>query len=59
MEREKAGLEKGLNEVKAMADKLLSELVSMDQQICRSFVKYKFNDLGQRQMGLEHGLGQV
>ena len=59
LEREKAGLEKGLNEAKAMADKLLSELVSMDQQVGRSFVKDKLNDLGQRQMGLDHGLGQV
>ena len=34
-------------------------LVSMDQQPGQSFVKDKLNDLGQRQMDLEHGLGEV
>ena len=41
------------------ADKLLTELVSMDQQAGQSFVKGKLNDLGQRQTDLEHGLGEI
>ena len=59
LEREKSGLEKDIKEVMTMADKLLSELVSMDQQAGKSFVKDKLNDLGQRQTDLEHGLGKV
>ena len=59
LERDKAGFEKDLNGVKAMADKLLSELVSMDQQPGQSFVNDKSNDLGQRRTDLEHGLGKV
>ncbi|MDA1129734.1 MAG: recombinase family protein [Chloroflexi bacterium] len=59
LEREKSGLEKDLKEVKAMADKLLSELVSMNQQAGQSFVKDKLNDLAQRQTDLEHGLEKV
>lgn len=59
LEREMAGLEKDLKEVKAMADKLLTELVSMDQQAGKSLVKDKLNDLGQRQMDLDHGLEEV
>ena len=42
-----------------MADKLLTEWVSMDQQAGQSFVRDKLNDLGQRQIDLEHGLGEV
>ena len=59
LEREKAGLEKDLKGVKAVADKLLTELVSMDQQAGKSFVKDKLNDLGQRQMDLKNGLEEV
>ncbi|PKB79912.1 MAG: hypothetical protein BZY88_11035 [SAR202 cluster bacterium Io17-Chloro-G9] len=59
MEREIAGLEKDLKEVKAMADILLDELISMDQQAGRSLVKNKLNDLGQQQMDLDHGLEEV
>ena len=59
LERQKAALEKDLKEVKAMADKLLTELVSMDQQTGQSFVREKLNDLGQRQLDLEHGLAEV
>ena len=57
--RQKAGLEKDLKEVKAMADKLLTEWVSLDQQAGQSFVKDKLNDLGQRQTDLKHGLAEV
>lgn len=39
-----------------MADKLLAEMVSMDQQAGQSLVRDKLNDLGQRQLDLEHGL---
>ena len=42
-----------------MADELLTEWVSMDQQAGQSFVKEKLNDLGQRQADLEHGLAEV
>ena len=42
-----------------MADKLLTEMVSMDQQAGQSFVSDKLNDLGQRQQDLEHGLTEV
>ena len=42
-----------------MADKLLTELVSMGQNAGQSFVKDKWNDLGQRQMDLEHGLADI
>ena len=57
--RQQAGMEKDLKEVKTMADKLLTELGSMDQQTGQSFVKEKLNDLGQRQLDLEHGLAEV
>ncbi len=43
----------------AMADKLLAEWVSMDQQGGQSFVKENLNELGQRQMDLQHGLAEV
>ena len=59
LEREKAGFEKVLKEVKAMADKLLTELLSMDQQAGQSLVKDKLNELGQRRMDLNHGLEEV
>ncbi len=59
LERQKSGLERDLKEVKTMADKLLTELVSMDQQAGQSFVKEKLNELGQRQMDLQHGLAEV
>ena len=59
LEREKSGIEKDLKEVMTMADKLLSELVSMDQQAGQTFVKDKLNDLAQRQTDLEHGLGKL
>ncbi len=59
LERQKSGLEKDLKEVKTMADKLLTEWVSMDQQAGQSFVKDKLNELGQRQLDLEHGLAEV
>ena len=42
-----------------MADKLITEWVSMDQQAGQSFVKEKLNGLGQRQMDLQHGLAEV
>ena len=42
-----------------MADKLLAELVSMDQQTGQSLVKDKLNALGQRQMDLENQLAEV
>ena len=59
LEREKAGLEKDLKDVRAMADKLLTELVSMDERTGQSLVKDKLNELGQRKMDLEHGLARV
>ena len=59
LDRQKAELEKNFKEVKTIADKLLTELVSMDQQAGQSFVKDKLNDLGQRQTDLEHGLAEV
>ena len=59
MERQLAGLEKDLKEVKIKADKLLTQLVSMEQQAGQSLVKDKLNDLGQRQMDLDHGLEEV
>ena len=59
LEREIAGIEKDLREVKAMAEKLLIELVSMDQQAGQSFFKGKLNYLGQRLLDPEHGLGEV
>ena len=31
----------------------------MDQQVGQSFVRDKLNDLGQRQLELKHGLGEV
>ena len=42
-----------------MADKLLTQLVSMDQQAGQWFIKEKLNDLGQRRLDLEHGLLDV
>ncbi len=42
-----------------MADKLLAELVAMEEQAGRSFIKNKLNDMGQRQVDLESGLGEV
>ena len=59
LEREKAGLHNDLNEVKAMADKLLTELISLDQQTGQTFIKEKLNDLGQREIDLAHGLDEV
>ena len=59
LDREKAGIEKDLKEVRAMADKLLSELVTMDEQTGQSLVKDKLNELGQRKVDLEHGLARV
>jgi site-specific DNA recombinase len=59
LERQQAGLEKELIEVNAMADKLLTELVSMDQQTGQGFIKGKLNELGQRRTDLEHGSAQV
>ena len=59
LEHHRAGLEKDLKEVRAMADKLITELISMDQQAGQAFIKEKLNDLGQRQLDLEHGLAEV
>ena len=59
LERRKAGLEKELKEVKAMADKLLTELGSMDKRAGQGFIKEKLDDLGQRKLDLEHGLAEV
>ena len=59
LDRQKAELEKNFKEVKTIADKLLTELVSMDQQAGRGFIKEKLNELGQRQMDLEGGLAEV
>ena len=42
-----------------MAGTLLTELVSMDGNAGQSFVKDKLNDLGQRQLDLEHGLATL
>ena len=42
-----------------MADKLLTEMVSMDQQPGQGFIKEKLNELGQRRLDLEHGLTEV
>ena len=44
---------------RSVAEKLLTELVSMDQQSGRSFIKDKLNELGRRQLDLEHGLGEL
>ena len=54
-----SGFEKDLKEVRAMADKLLIEMVSMDQQAGQSFLKDKLNELGQQQLDLEQGLAEV
>ena len=59
LEREHAGLEKNLKEVNGMANKLLSELTSMDRQPGQSFFKDKLNDLGQRRGDLENGLTKI
>ena len=42
-----------------MADILLTELVSMEQQAGQGLVREKLNDLGQRQLDLEHALAEV
>ncbi len=59
LERQRDTLHNDLKEIKGMADKLLTELVSMDQQAGQGFVKDKLNDLGQRQQDLERGLAEV
>ena len=59
LEGRKSGLEKQLKELKAMADKLIAELVSMDGQPGHTFVTARLNDLGRRQIDLENGLGDV
>lgn len=41
-----------------MADKLLTELVSMNDQAGQSFVRNKLNELGQRYVDLENGLAE-
>ena len=58
LEHEIAGLEKDLKEVKAMADKLLNELSSMDQQPGQWFIKDKLNGLGLRQADIQHGISE-
>lgn len=59
LERQQAGLEKALKEIKNMADKLLTELVSMEQQAGQGLVKDKLNELGQRQQDLERGVSEI
>ena len=59
LERQRQGLEKDRKEVKTMADILLTELVSMEQQAGQGLVREKLNDLGQRQLDLEHALAEV
>ena len=59
LERQRTEFEKDLREVKTMADKLITEMVSMDEQAGRSFIKNKLNELGQRRDDLENGLTEV
>ena len=59
LERQQAGFEKDLKDVKTMADKLLTELVSMEQQAGQGLIREKVNELGQRQLDLEQGLAKV
>jgi site-specific DNA recombinase len=59
LERQLAGLEKELKELKAMADKLVMELVSLEGQPSQTLLREKLNDLGKRQLELEHGLAEV
>lgn len=59
LERQQAGLEKDSKEVRAMADKILTELVSLDGQPGQALAREKLNELGQRQLDLEHGLTDV
>ncbi|MFQ6028916.1 MAG: recombinase family protein [Dehalococcoidia bacterium] len=59
LEQQAAGLERDLKDVKARADKLLTEMVTMDQQTGQSFIKDKLNELGQRQLDLAQGLAEV
>ena len=47
MERQGAGLEKELKELKAMADKLVKELVSLEGQPSQDLLRDKLNELGQ------------
>ncbi len=59
LERQRAGMQKDLKEVKGMADKLLTDLVAMDRQVGQGFIKEKLNDLGQRQLDLDQGLAEL
>ncbi len=59
LERQRAGLEKDLREVKTMADRLLTEWAAMEIHAGRGFLRDKLNDLGQRQADLERGLAEV
>ncbi|MFQ6026808.1 MAG: recombinase family protein [Dehalococcoidia bacterium] len=59
LERQKGVLEKDLKEVKGMADKLLTELVSLEGQPGQALAREKLNNLGQQQLDLEHGLAEV
>jgi site-specific DNA recombinase len=59
LERQGAGLEKELKELKAMADKLVKELVSLEGQPSQDPLRDKLNELGQRHSDLEHGLAKV
>jgi site-specific DNA recombinase len=59
LERQRAKLEKDLNEVKSMGDKLVTELASLNQGTGRVLIRTKLNELGHRQLDLEHGLAEV
>lgn len=59
LERQQTGLQKDLKELKTMADKLVTELVSLEQQAGHSLLRDKLNELGQRQLDLERGMSEV
>jgi site-specific DNA recombinase len=59
LERQRAKLEKDLNEVKSMGDKLVTELASLNQGTGRVLIRTKLNELGQRRSALEYGLAEV
>jgi Recombinase zinc beta ribbon domain len=59
LERQRAGLEKELKELKAMADQLVVELVSVEGQPSQALIREKLNELGQRRSDLEQGVAKV
>ncbi|MCI0439094.1 MAG: hypothetical protein L0177_08170 [Chloroflexi bacterium] len=57
--KRKKELEKSLQEVKATADKLLSQWAGLAGEEAHSFVSNKLNQLAQRRGDLERGIAEV